>query len=642
MARKKRSNKMQAANVQARYDAAGHGRRLAGWVAPPSGPNRAIAGLQTIRNRSRDVARNEWSGASQTRIWTTNLIGTGIVPRPVTKNATLKAKLIELWDESVPVLDADGVLDGYGLQALAARSWFTGGEVFVRERPRRLSDGLPVPVQFQLLEAEMCPQLNADTYVGLPRGNIIREGVEFDRIGRRVAFWFYRAHPGDAPPPNINPQDLTRVPADQVFHVFEPLRPGQIRGVPEMASVITKLRNVGDFDDNVLERQRLANLFAMFITKPLPSGALDAMTGLPFAGKSDEPIAGLEPGIAQELLPGEDVKFSAPPDAGAQYADFMRTQHLGVTAGAGTPYELTTGDIKDVSDRTLRIVINEFRRLCEQRQWLLFIPKLCQPIRNSWAKHAYLAGLLTEEEAAEARKVRWSPQAWAFVHPLQDIQAKQLEIEIGMTSRSAAIAERGYDPAEVDAERAEDHEREEKLGLVAPPPDPNADPATVAAADKAKQEGQRAKAEADLLIARARREAEIGEAESARLLAQAQAALAESEWRKAQAAEANANASALLAKAERDGAEATAAVAESEARRALAENETAERVRLLNEQAALARKEADDKAQAFAAAEEFAREQRALVLAAERARTEAANLDVEAARAGLAELRGEV
>ena len=115
----------------------------------------------------------------------------------------------------------------------------------------------------------------------------------------------------------------------------------------------------------MLERQRLANLFTLFVIKPLPSGANDPMTGLPYKGSLEEPIAGLEPGISQELLPGEDVRFSEPPGAGTDYADYIRAQMIGVSAGGGLPYELLSGDIKDISDRTLRIVINEFRRLCE-------------------------------------------------------------------------------------------------------------------------------------------------------------------------------------------------------------------------------------------------------------------------------------
>ena len=56
-----------ARTFTARYDAAGQGRRLAGWTPPSSGPNTAMAGLQTIRNRSHDAVRNDWSAKSVTQ-----------------------------------------------------------------------------------------------------------------------------------------------------------------------------------------------------------------------------------------------------------------------------------------------------------------------------------------------------------------------------------------------------------------------------------------------------------------------------------------------------------------------------------------------------------------------------------------------
>jgi lambda family phage portal protein len=472
MARKHKSPRT-LRKVENRYDAAGSGRRMAGWNAPSTGPNKAVVGLQKIRDRVRDAVRNDWAGASSVRVWTTNIVGTGITPRLRTKEAKLKEKLNKLWNSWVPFADADGVLDFYGLQLLGARTWFSGGELFIRERPRRPSDGLPVPYQVQLLEGDMVPLLDTAIWPGLQAGNMIYQGIEVNPIGQRVAYWFYKQHPGDNPPAAM-PQELTRVPAEFVQHLFDPQRPGQMRGVSDMASIAAKLRNVMDFDDAVLEKQKLSNLFTLFITRALPSGSEDSITGLPFSGDPNEPIAGLEPGISQELLPGEDVKFSTPPDAGANYTDFMRMQNLGVAAGMGTPYELLSGDVKDVSDRTLRVLINEFRRLCEQRQWLLFIPKMCQPVRASWAKYAELSGVLTPDEAVEARNVDWAPQGWAYIHPVQDVQAKQLEVEAGFRSRSSVISERGYDPDSVDQERADENKREDQLGLK---PDPKTTPA---------------------------------------------------------------------------------------------------------------------------------------------------------------------
>jgi len=469
-ARKKPTAAQTTLQVVNRYDAAGTGRRMKGWMPPSSGPNKAVDGLQTIRNRARDATRNDWTGRSAAQHWTTNLIGTGIMPRLPKKMAkTKKETLTKLWDDWVKVCDADGALNFYGLQTLFTRSWLISGECFIRLRPRRVDSGMTVPLQVQLIEADFVPMLDADTWPGMPKGHRIRSGVELNRIGQRVAYWVYKEHPGDNKGLSVNPNDLVRVAKSQMLHVFEPERPGQLRGVPDFAAVLARLRNVADFDDAVLERQKIANLFTGFITKTMGQtfdDSIDPLTGKPIETDSTGgPMAGLEPGTMHELMPGESVAFANPPEAGTTYADYMRQQNIGTAAGQGLPYEIMSGDIKEVSDRTLRVVVNEFRRYAEQRQWQIIIPQACQPIREAWVDAAALMGEIAVSDIEDAKAVEWSPQGWAYIHPVQDVQAKQTEVEAGFRSRSSVIAERGDDPEKVDEERAADDEREDELGL---------------------------------------------------------------------------------------------------------------------------------------------------------------------------------
>lgn len=459
-----------ARKTTAKYDAAGMGRRIASWSPPTTGPQRAINGIQKIRDRSRDSSRNDWAGASVNQKWATNLIGVGITPR--WKNP----KFTKLWAEHVKTADADCVLDAYGLQTLACRSWFDGGEVFMRRRPRDLTLPLAVPVQYQLIEAEFVPMLDADSWPGLPIGNTIRQGIERNRFGRRTAFWMYKEHPGDKGLAPTQDQ-LIRVLASDVRHMFEPARPGALRGVSGLSAVLVRLRSSMDFEDAVLDRQKLANLFVSFITRQLPENddiEFDPDTGLPkFYDTNGTPMVGLEPGMQQQLSPGEDVKFANPPEAGTTYSEYMRTTHVGTAAGTGLPYEIMSGDIKDISDRALRVVINEFRRFARQRQWQLVIPMLCQPMVEWWADAAALSGAITLAELAEAKAPKWSPEGWEYIHPTQDAEGKKILIEAGLTSRARVIAERGDDPTEIDNERAEDKKRDDKLGLVSgakPPP----------------------------------------------------------------------------------------------------------------------------------------------------------------------------
>lgn len=456
---------------KAKYEAAGNGRRLAGWNPPASGPNRAIAGLQKIRDRARDSSRNDWSGASGVQKWTTNLIGIGITPRfKRVKSKSRKQALMDLWDDHVAACDADCVLNYYGLQTLAVRSWLDAGEVFVRRRARFNDEGLPVPLQYQVIEADMVPLLDADTFKDLPQNHKIRSGIELDKRGRRVAYWVYKEHPGDRVGTSVSPDDLVRVAASDMAHIYEPLRPGQLRGVSMLAPILARLRNIENYDDATLTRQQLANLVVAFITRKLPpltgDEELDGLTGQAFDYDAEgRPLVGLQPGLVQELDDGQDVNWSNPPEAGTNYSDYMRTQHLGTAAATGLPYEVFSGDIKDVSDRTLRVVINEFRRHAEQRQWQIIIPQFCQKTLNWFVDAAVLVGKVSLAEVDDIRRVEWSTHGWAHIHPVQDPQGKQLEVEAGFRSRSSVIGERGDDPDLVDEERAADKKREDDLGL---------------------------------------------------------------------------------------------------------------------------------------------------------------------------------
>ena len=460
-----------------RYDGAGRGRRMASWQAPSTGPNEAInAGLQTLRNRSSDAARNDWTGESTLQKWATTLIGIAITPRfRRIKEKNRRAEINDLWADFVKQADADCVLDLYGMQTLAVRSWLERGEMFARRRFRSFSDGLRVPMQVQLLESDMVPNFDATVFPGLPVRNTIKSGIEFDNRGKRIAYWVYKDHPGDAPTGiGSNPAAslLVRVPAEDMLHMFEPKRIGQRRGVPTMAPILAKLRGVADFEDTTLERQKLANLIVGFIARDLPSydptdpNTASTLTGLDAELDADaSPLLPMKPGLMQELEDGQKVTWSNPPDAGVNYSEYMRTSHLGTTAGTGLPYEIAVGDIKGVSDRTLRVVINEFRRFASQRQWQIVIPQFCQRIIDWFADAAVLTGDLSLTEREDVVRAEHAPHGWEYIHPTQDVQGKVMEVKAGFRSRSSVIGEQGDDPDVVDKERAEDMLREQDLDL---------------------------------------------------------------------------------------------------------------------------------------------------------------------------------
>lgn len=461
-----------AKRIRNSYEGAGTGRRAKGWDAPDAAINSvSLPALSLLRRRSRAATRNDPYAASAISKRVTNLIGTGIVPHPQIQDKELRAELQELWEDWADESDADGRTDFYGQQALISRMVEESGECFIRLRYRRPEDDLTVPLQLQVLPPEFVP---IDRNFRTRTGNTVRAGIEFNAIGQRVAYWMYRENPGDRQTLRTGYNELHRIPADQVLHIYEILEAGQLRGIPRLTPVLLRLKSLDNYDDAVLFRQEVSNLFAGFIVKPAHEGPprVDPVTGEPITPDHDgTPMAALEPGSMQELMEGEQVEFSDPPDAGNTYIDFMRQQLQAAAVGAELPYELLTGDMKDVSDRVLRILLNDFRRRIEQLQFSVYVHQLCRPVRTAWMDAAVLSGAIDlpgytdRKQRRNYQRTRWIPQGWAYHHPVQDVQGKVMEINAGLLSRSEHTLRTGYDAEVIDNENAQDNQRARELGL---------------------------------------------------------------------------------------------------------------------------------------------------------------------------------
>ena len=435
-------------------------RRLKTFMASRAHVNTMIqAAGQDMTARARYLIRNNGYATNAVESFASNAVGTGIKPSSNIQAAELKDKIQHLWATWTDEADSEWLTDFYGLQRRAAREIFIAGEVFFRFRPRRLDDGLLVPLQLQMLSSEMLPMLN-----GLAEnGNVIRQGIEFDRIGRRAAYHFLRRHPGDVTETGLAGETV-RVPASSVLHVVDPVDAGQLRGVSKFAPAVVKLFLLDQYDDAELDRKKVAAMFAGFVRRPERefdnSGEMDAQ---------GEPLLPLEPGQLQFLDDGEDITFSQPSDVGGNYEAFQYRTLLQVAAALGLPYANLTADMLKANYSNTRAALLEFRRRVEAFQHSVLVYQLCRPVWAKWVDVAVLSGALDIPSYAQNRReylgTDWLPPRWDWVDPLKDIKAEIMAIEAKLKSRTQAVAERGYDAAQVDQEIAEDQEREERLGI---------------------------------------------------------------------------------------------------------------------------------------------------------------------------------
>ena len=443
------------------------GRRLASFIPASFHINTLIAASgATVTARARYLVRNNGYAAAAVESFASNTVGAGIKPSSLVRDAALKEAIQAAWLRWTDESDAEGLTDFYGQLRRAVREMFIAGEVFIRFRPRRLSDGLSVPLQLQMLPSEqLCLSLTQPA----AGGNIIRQGIEFNPIGVRVAYWFWRNHPADTTDRWGAGGMPVRVPASEIIHLVDPVEGGQNRGLSRFAPAIVKLWLLDLYDDAELDRKKVAALFAGFITRPDTDGSVIG-EGAPDAGGAS--VAGLKPGTMQVLLPGEDIKFSSPADVGGSYEAFQFRTLLAICAALGVPYQCVTGDMTKVNYSSSRTALLEFRRRIEAIQHSVLVMQLCRPVWQRWLTTAVLSGALDlpgfARDPDPYMAVKWIPPKWEWVDPLKDRQAELLAVQAGFKARSDVIEAEGYDPEEVDARIAADREREKRLGLSFP------------------------------------------------------------------------------------------------------------------------------------------------------------------------------
>lgn len=457
------------------FDAGKYGRRLRAVPTTSDAINRLIRTFgKTVLARSRYLCANNAYAANAKEAFVNALVGSGIKPSPLLNDelAELKKEVVKAWRDWTDECDADGLTDLYGLQVLAAGEMFEAGECFIRLRARRVEDGLLVPLQLQLIPAEM---LDISFNFSAVNQNRIECGIEFDAIGRRVAYHFFTNHPNnDVFSRNPALPLRTRVPASEVLHLYKPMQAGQIRGVPHTISAITKCAIFDAYEDAELERKRTAALFSGFVTRPARDDAsfplenpTDPLASIPTQGNA----FGLEPGVMVDLAEGEEVQFATPADVGATYEPFMYRQLLGISAGFGVPYMHMTGDQRQTSYGTQRAAELMFRRRIEAMQHQVMVFQFCRPVWSRWLLDAVLVQAVPLDIVsfnADPRlytRVKWIPPKWDWIDPLKDRQAEKLAVDNGWKSRDDVIEAEGYDPEEVDARILASQERADELGI---------------------------------------------------------------------------------------------------------------------------------------------------------------------------------
>lgn len=438
------------------YDAASKGRGTDGWRATGASADKEIAAAAPLlRERSRDLIRNNPMAAQAVQVLVNNMVGYGIEPRAATPDTELNKRIDALWKRWAARCDRHGHTNFQGLLTLGVREMIESGEVFAVARPTSHGNPGIVPLQIELREPDHLDDARMDNRAD---GVRIDQGIEYDRNGKRLAYWMFPDHPGGTQHIFGRRFESSRIPAERVAHLYERQRV-QSRGVPWGTPAMRHIRDLDDWQRAELVRKKTEACLVAIVF-----GADDGEQGIAPSVQDSEGhhIEQFEPGLIAYARNGKDVKFNQPTATGG-VGEWLRGQQHLIASGFRVPYALMTGDLSQTNFSSSRVGLNEFRRMVEQTQWQTVIPMFCERIWGWFVEYAQDAGLLPRGVEILAE---WAPPRFESVNPLQDAQADLLEVRSGFSTIPQQIARRGYDPAELVKETVDHNKRMDAAKIV--------------------------------------------------------------------------------------------------------------------------------------------------------------------------------
>lgn len=366
------------------------------------------------------------------------------------------------WSKSA---ELTGRMDLAHLLRVAVKAVARDGEALIRFVRGR---SLPHGIQLQVLEADRLDEALNRTLTG---GAYIRQGVEFDGLGRPVAYYIKASHPGDSW--TASQASTERVAAKDVLHVFLPERAEQVRGYTWMHAVLLRVAMLHAYEEAAVVAARVgASKMGVFQRK-------DAATPSVIEQMADTKVGDQlqmtsEPGEFMELPPGYELGSWDPEYPHANFESFLKQCMRGVASGLDVSTHNLSGDMTDVNYSSARIA-----ELAERDQWTLlqgwWNHAVMQRVYTEWLASALLRGEVTFEQSGKqlpADKLdkflsvaRFQSRRWQWVDPSKEVDAAERMIAAGLNSRTSIAASQGREFEDIVDELFQEKMLLEQAGL---------------------------------------------------------------------------------------------------------------------------------------------------------------------------------
>jgi lambda family phage portal protein len=449
------------------YAGANQGRLFSDFIGSSfSADSELRTNLPILRNRSRDLARNNEYAKRFLNLIKTNVVGEKgftIQVRARNDDGSLDASgnvIIEnafkAWGR-MGNCDVTGRMSWLDSQRYVAETLARDGEVFIKfVQNRRFRDGFSL----QFIESDLVDESKNGKAAN---GNQIRMGVEVDSFQRPVAYYVLTAHPNDT----LNfatsaERKHVRVPATEMLHLFIPQRTHQNRGEPFMAPAIASLKMLHGYREAELIAARAAAAKFGIITTP---------DGDEFVGddqtEDEVPIIDMAPASVYQLPGGHDFKMIDPAHPTSAFAAFEEAVLRGIASGLNVSYTSLSNDLKGVSYSSIRQGTIEERDHYKTLQSFI-IQHFCEPVFRAWLDSALTFGdmpIPVSKYGKFANDIYFRGRGFSWVDPQREINANVIALTNGIVSMNDIAANYGRDVEELFSQIQADKEMAERYGL---------------------------------------------------------------------------------------------------------------------------------------------------------------------------------
>lgn len=413
---------------------------------------------QTLRNRARYELRNNSYAAGIASTWANDLVGTG--PRlqldlgPDVSPESVRAVETAFFDWAVTI-------DLARKMRIAKTAKISDGEVFGLKTNNSKLRG--VQLDIRLVEADQVV-----SPMGFMTINDV-DGVKFDDDGNVSQYWVARNHPGSLMPGFS--LDGRWIDAEYVCHWFHATRPGQHRGVPEIAPALELFALLRRYTLAVVTAAETAANFAAILKTTMPAdgagaASLETLETMPIVR-----------GMAVAAPDGwEPVQMRAEHPTSSHDA-FVRRMLNEIARCIDMPYIVAAMDSSTANYSSMRGDYLVYRkRIAVERNDMERV--FLDPLLMSWLDEAVTVGGVIPRGLPPFASWNWTWTWDGFEHvdPLKEADADAAMVAANMASLAEVCSKRGRDWRVVLRQRAAEKAMESELGV-------GPEPAAMAAED---------------------------------------------------------------------------------------------------------------------------------------------------------------